>query len=67
MKDWIEFHIGIYGEFLGLILIGLVSFWDFMVVGAKGFLEYSVCWKGVLIIWIGLALIVASKHLGRKK
>ena len=67
MKEWIKIVVGIYGEVVGLLLILMVSMWDLLIQGARGFYEYSICFKGVAVIWVGLALIIASKHIVRKK
>ena len=64
-EDNILSTIGIWGELAGLVLIALVSFWDFIVIGGRGFFEYAIAWKGILAIWVGLGLIVASKHLDK--
>jgi len=61
MKLW----IGIYGEVIGLVSIALVSLWDFIITGARGFFEYNVGPKGIILIWLGLVLILASKHIDR--
>ncbi|MEN6414391.1 MAG: hypothetical protein ABFC84_16760 [Veillonellales bacterium] len=67
MKDVIRFYIGVYGEWVGLMLISLVSVWDLIRIGARGFFEYRVGWVGIVIIWVGLLLIRAGKHLDKNR
>lgn len=65
MREVAEFLIGVYGEVTGLYIIALVSIWDFVVLGLRGFFEYRIGWIGIVAIWIGIALIVASKRLDK--
>lgn len=65
MKDDLIIAFGIWGEVLGLILIALVTLWDIFISGARGFMQYSICWKGIILIWLGIGLVVASKHTKR--
>lgn len=58
--------IAIYGEAVGIVLIGVVVLRDFLMTGARGFLEYAIGPAGVVLIIIGLGLILASKHIDRK-
>lgn len=57
--------VGLYGEFVGLSLVALVSAWDFCCVGIRKLFHYSIGWKGILIIWFGIILICAGKRLAR--
>lgn len=53
--------IGIFRDvirWVGVGVIALVSFWDIIVSGARGFMEYSVGWGGIVAIWVGLVLIL---------
>ena len=59
-------NLGVLGEKVGLVLIALVSVWDIMWAGGRNLLHYSICWKGVLVIWLGLILIMTSKHIDRQ-
>lgn len=62
MRLW----LGIYGERLGLTLIVWVSISDLAMIGLRHFVEYSIGWKGIGVIWIGVAMILCSKHIDRK-
>ena len=62
MRDNIKYWVGLYGEIIGILLIVLVSTWDLFKWGILRFLEYKICWGGIAIIWLGVFLIVASKH-----
>lgn len=61
----LKYYIGIYGEAVGLGLVLGVDAWDFVIKGARGFLEYRIGPAGVLVSLLGVALIVASKHIKR--
>ena len=65
MGDKILFFIAIWGEIIGISLIALVSFWDFLTMGTRGILNYQIDWPGVITIWIGSILIILSKHLNK--
>lgn len=63
MKDRLLFAIGVWGEGVGIILITIVSVWDLLILGLRSFMEYRIGIAGIVAIWIGVLLIVASKHL----
>ena len=67
MKDKLFFFVGLYGEVVGLSIITAISLFDIVVTGARGFFEYAIAWKGIVAIWVGLVLIIASKHLEKKE
>jgi len=67
MKDNLFYFIAAYGEEIGLgILLG-VSVYDLLLTGARGFFEYSISCRGVVMMWCGIALVVASKHLDKTR
>jgi hypothetical protein len=52
-----------WGLWFGLLIIITVSLWDILTKGLGClfvFWQYSIAWKGVLLIWIGLGLILGS-------
>lgn len=57
--DWSGSYVwlGTNGVRRGLALISLVTVWDIVLTGLRGFFQYSIGWKGILIIWIGVMLI----------
>lgn len=61
-------YLALYGRKIGYSLIALVSLWDLFYTGIRGFYEYSISYKGVVAIWIGLLIIIlsfkAEKELG---
>lgn len=63
MKDNILYAVGVWGEGAGIILITLVSVWDLLIFGLRSFMEYRIGIAGIIAIWIGVGLILASKHL----
>ena len=65
MKDVFKYYIGLYGEPAGIVIVLVTCLWDIFLRGARGFLEYSVCWKGIVAILCGVVLIVLSKHFQR--
>ena len=66
MKDWLLFYVGRYGKKVGLGLVGLVSVYDLLLRGIRGFFEYSIMYKGITLIWIGLILIGWSKEIEKR-
>ena len=60
--DKIKYYIGVYGERVGFALIVLVSAWDLLYTGVRGFPEYRIGALGVVAIWLGAVLISLSKH-----
>ena len=60
--DKVKYYIGIYGERVGFALIVLVSVWDLLYTGVRGFPEYRIGVLGVVAIWLGAILISLSKH-----
>ena len=61
----LRFLVGIYGELVGLAVIALVCLWDFIYLGVRGFLQYSVSPLGIIVILLGVVLIVWSKHIDK--
>ena len=58
-----------YGLRLGLLVITIVSLWDVMKYGfgcIGVFWQYSIGWKGVLLIWLSLGLILGSRWSEKK-
>lgn len=53
-------NIALYGRKIGYALIALVSTWDVLLTGVRGFYEYSIGYKGIVLIWVALGLIVLS-------
>ena len=63
--DWSELYVwlGTHGVRRGLTLIGAVTIWDILMFGWRGFFEYSIGWKGILIVWCGLWLILQGHKI----
>ena len=61
----IKYYIGVYGEAVGLFIVGFVSAYDLLMQGVRGFLEWRIAPLGIVAIWLGVILIVASKHLDK--
>ena len=68
MKIWIEDRIIWIGEhstgvlWSGISLILLATCWDFILYGVvRSFnMEYALCWKGVVVCWLGVLLITLA-------
>ena len=58
--------LGTWAEKIGLGLIILISIWDLVFMGARNLLHYSICWKGMIVIWLGVALIILGKHIDKE-
>ena len=67
--DWTElwYWTGRNGVKRGLALISLVTVWDVMMTGLRGFMEYSIGYKGIVLIWVGVALIFKGHRIERNK
>ncbi|HEC63751.1 MAG TPA: hypothetical protein ENI23_00490 [bacterium] len=71
MKKWFQDKIlsmAIFSENLqriGLGLIILVSVYDILRFGMFRFRDYGISYKGILLIWLGVGLIVMSKKADR--
>lgn len=67
--DWSGLYvwIGSKGVKMGLLLIGMVTAWDVLIMGTRGFFEYSIGYKGIVLIWIGIALIFKGWKIERNK
>ena len=63
--DDLVIEFGVWGEKLGLLMIICVSLWDIAFTGARNLLHYSIGIKGMVVIWAGVILILASKHINR--
>ena len=61
----ISYYIGVWGEAWGLALILVVSVWDLLILGLRSFMEYRIGILGIVAIWIGVVLIVMSKHIDK--
>ena len=59
--------IGKYGRKAGLSMVTLVTVWDVMMTGLRGFMEYSIGYKGIVLIWVGVALIFKGHRIERNK
>ena len=59
-KRDIEESIYYYGFYVGIGLIILVTLFDVLWSGMRGFMEYNIGVKGILLIWIGLFLMLAG-------
>jgi len=66
VRQEIILTLGTIGEKIGITLITLVSVWDIMWAGGRNLFHYSICWKGILAIWLGIVLILTSKHIDKK-
>lgn len=67
MKDKIYYYIGCYGERVGWGLIILVLLWDVAMRGVRaGLLHYTIGWKGVIVLCLGIALIRFSRLVERR-
>ena len=44
------------GVLIGLPINILVLLWDIPLAVSRGFLEYSICWKGAVLFMLGTAL-----------
>ena len=71
MKNWFQdkiLNMAIFSEYwqtLGLGLIVLVTIYDILRLGMLGFRDYAIGYKGIVLIWVGVGLIVASKRANR--
>lgn len=65
MIDYVRYLIGVYGEVVGLITIGIVLFRAFTRVGWELISTMRIGPLGIIIMMIGLLLIVVSKHLDK--
>ena len=45
-----------YGLLVGLPINIVVLLWDIPMWASRGFMEYSICWKGALLLMIGTGL-----------
>ena len=63
--DNVLYYIGVWGEAWGLVLIIAVSVWDLLILGLRSFMEYRIGILGIVAIWIGVVLIVMSKHIDK--
>jgi len=50
---------------IGVALIMIATGWDILQYGIRGFFEYSVCWKGMAINFVGALLVVVSWRIER--
>ncbi len=66
MLQDIKLQVGILGERIGLGLIVAVTIWDIAFSGLRGFMEYSIGWKGIVCIWVGLVLIYFRKKIDKE-
>ncbi len=67
MKDKLLFFVGMYGRLIGVSMIALVSVWDILLFGIRGFYQYSIGYKGIAVIWAALVLILSAKYLQEHK
>lgn len=51
---------------LGWFMILSPTLVDFTRSGITGFLEWTVCWKGIVITWIGAYILWLSRSIQRK-
>jgi len=49
-------------EWTGVGIILVISTWDVLMQGARGFFEYAIGWKGIVGIWLGVALILTAQR-----
>ena len=61
----IYLNAGIWFWVLGLAIITVVSLWDVFMQGIRQLFHYAVCWKGIVLIWVGLILIGISRAIDR--
>ena len=63
--DWSGLYVwaGTHGVRKGLTLISLVTLWDVISFGYRGFFEYAIGWRGICLIWIGVALIAKGHRI----
>jgi hypothetical protein len=61
--ETVKYYLGLYGEKIGWAIIILVTLWDFFFTGARNLLHYSICWKGLIALWVGILLIKFSKYI----
>ena len=59
-KRDIEESIYYYGWYTGIGLIVFVTLFDVLWSGIRGFLEYNIGVRGILLIWLGLFLMLAG-------
>jgi hypothetical protein len=67
--DWSGLYVwlGTNGVRRGLALISLVTMWDIMMFGWRGFLQYSIGYKGIALIWLGIALIFKGRRIEQNR
>ena len=67
MKKWFQdkiLSIAIFSEELiaaGLSIIIIVTVYDILRLGWLGFRDYGISYRGIILIWLGVGLIVMSK------
>lgn len=52
-----------FGTWLGVFIIATVSLWDILKYGVSSvtvFWQYSIGYKGVMLIWLGIISILGS-------
>ncbi len=67
MKKWFQekiLNMAILSEDLqriGLAIIFAVTVYDIFRLGWLGFRDYGISYRGIILIWLGVGLIVMSK------
>ena len=61
--EHVQYYLGLHGEGLGLFLVLAPVLRDLIWSGAREFNLVSIGNKGVIVMLLGVALIVISKHI----
>ena len=55
--------VGQYGRKVGLSMVTLVALWDVALIGLRGFSEYTIGYKGIVVILAGVYLVWAGHKI----